>query len=61
MAKLPPLPYDARHWRDRAEEARQLAEQMSNPAALEAMLQVAGSYQRLAKRVAIKKAKRRPA
>ena len=61
MAKLPPLPYDARHWRDRAEEARLLAEQMSNPSAREAMLQVAESYERLAKRVAMKKPRRRPA
>jgi hypothetical protein len=61
MAKLPPLPHDARHWRDRAEEARQLAESMRNRAAREAMLKVAASYERLAKRVAIKKPKRRPA
>ena len=61
MAKLAPSPYDPRHWRDRAEEVRQLAEQMSNPAAREAMLQVAGSYERLAKRVAIRKPRRRPA
>ena len=61
MTKLPPLPYDARHWRDRAEEARQLAENMRNWAARNAMLQVAASYERLAKRVAIRKPKRRPA
>jgi hypothetical protein len=61
MAKLPPLPYDARHWRDRAEEARQLAENMRNRAARQAMLQVAASYDRLAKRVAIRRPKRRPA
>lgn len=61
MAKRPPLPSDARHWRDRAEEARRLAEQMANASARDAVLQVADSYERLAKRVAIRKRKRRPA
>ena len=57
----PPIIHDAKHWRDRAEGARRMAEQMSNRAARDAMLDVAASYERLAKRVTVKKPKRQPA
>jgi hypothetical protein len=39
---------DARHWRSRAEEARELAEQMTNPEAKRIMLGIAVSYVALA-------------
>jgi hypothetical protein len=41
---------DPKHWRQRAEEARVLAEQMSDPASKEMMLGIAKDYQRLAVR-----------
>ncbi len=39
---------DAKHWRARAEEARVHAEQMTNPVAREAMLEIAKQYELLA-------------
>lgn len=47
------------HWRKRAEEARIVAEQMTDPDAKEAMMNVAASYDRLA-RVAQKVADDKP-
>jgi hypothetical protein len=38
------------HWRERAEEARIQAEQMSDKAARKAVLAVAESYEKIAKR-----------
>jgi hypothetical protein len=38
------------HWRDRAEEARVNAEQMSDPEAKRMMLEIAEGYLRLAER-----------
>jgi plasmid stability protein len=40
---------DARHWRTRADEARELAAQMANPDAKRIMLGIAISYVALAK------------
>ena len=40
--------YDPRHWRDRAEEARRMADQIQDHAARDAMLQAAIDYERLA-------------
>ncbi|GEM_PF-3932923 len=39
---------DPKYWRDRAEEARALAEHMHDPLAIETMLRAAGEYERLA-------------
>jgi hypothetical protein len=39
-----------KHWRDRAEEARILAEDMGDTVSKEMMLQIATGYDRLAKR-----------
>jgi hypothetical protein len=39
---------NSRHWRARAEEARELAEQMTNPEAKRIMLGIAVSYVGLA-------------
>jgi hypothetical protein len=50
----PPLIFDAKHWHDRAKEARALADQMSDPAAQDAMLQVAAGYDRLAERARLR-------
>jgi hypothetical protein len=45
-----PLLHDAKHWRDRAQEARAQAEQMSDPQAKSDMLGIADGYERLAMR-----------
>ena len=51
MAKIPlGLLNDAKHWQDRAEEARVHADQMSDPEARRMMLEVAAGYDKLAKR-----------
>jgi hypothetical protein len=47
----------AKHWRERAEEARAMAEQMTDPAAKSAMLTVADSYEKLAERAEARMAK----
>jgi len=39
---------DPEHWRHRAQEARSIAEQMSDTASKEAMLRIAHDYERLA-------------
>ena len=41
---------DPKHWRYRAEEARAMAESMTDPEAKQSMLDVAADYERLAKR-----------
>jgi hypothetical protein len=40
---------DAEHWRERAREARDQAEQMSSPEARQQLLEIAAAYERLAK------------
>jgi len=51
---MPPLPLsvanDPEHWRQRAEEARAIAELMTDMPSREAMLRIAADYDRLAKR-----------
>jgi hypothetical protein len=47
----PPSPSrldDPKHWRDRAAEARAMAERFGDPDAIETMIKVAGEYERLA-------------
>jgi hypothetical protein len=39
---------DPEHWRERAEEARHVAGQMSDPVTREAMLRIAADYEGLA-------------
>jgi len=41
---------DPKHWRDRAEEARANAEHLHDPDAKRMMLEIAASYDRIAKR-----------
>jgi hypothetical protein len=41
---------DPEHWRQRAGEARSVAEQMNEPQSKEAMLRIAKDYERLAER-----------
>ncbi len=48
---MPPgLLDNAKHWRDRADEARVHAEQLTDPEAKRMMLGIAESYERLAHR-----------
>jgi len=53
--------YDAQHWRDRAEEARAMADYLGDPTAREAMLQVAVGYDQLAQRATDRKREHSPA
>ena len=46
------LIYEPQHWRERAEEARTLAEEMTDPEARQKMLVIAGEYEELARRAA---------
>ena len=48
MAKVPIN--DPKHWRDRAEEARTLADELTDPDAERRMLRIADDYEELAKR-----------
>jgi hypothetical protein len=41
---------DSEHWRDRAKEARAMAEDMADPVSKQKMLDVAANYEHLAKR-----------
>jgi len=41
---------DPKHWRDRAEEVRSLADQMSDPQTRRMLVSVADDYEKLAKR-----------
>jgi hypothetical protein len=51
MAKMPlDLLNNVEHWRGRAEEARVHAEQMTDPEARRMMLEIAASYDKLARR-----------
>jgi hypothetical protein len=52
---------DPEHWRQRAEEARTVAEQMNEPQSKEAMLRIAKDYEHLAERAEQRaKGSRRP-
>ena len=44
----PAMAADPKHWRDKAEEARILAERMHDPEAIEIMLRAAVEFERLA-------------
>jgi len=48
---------DPAHWRERADEARRLAETLADPKARQTMLEIAESYERLAERALIRTAK----
>jgi hypothetical protein len=45
---------DPSHWRERAEEARRLANQLTDPEARKTMLGIAEGYDRLVKRAQIR-------
>jgi hypothetical protein len=51
MKLLGSIRVDPEHWRERAEEARYVAKQMSDPVAREMMLRIAADYERLAEHV----------
>jgi hypothetical protein len=46
---MPSLVDDALDWRDRAEQAREVAGQLTDPGAKQAVLQLAESFERLAR------------
>lgn len=46
--KQPPI-NDPAYWRERAEEARRIAEQLPDPVSKDAMLDISRSYDNLAK------------
>ena len=48
MAKVPIN--DPKHWRERAEEARTVADEMNDPDSKRKMLRIAGDYEELARR-----------
>jgi predicted Rossmann-fold nucleotide-binding protein len=48
MAKVPIN--DPKHWRDRAEEARTVADEMTDPDSKRKMLRIADDYEELARR-----------
>ena len=58
-AKPASVAIDPKHWRKRAEEARDLAEKMNGPLAKDLMLRIAKDYEVLAER-AEERAKIRP-
>ena len=50
--KMPSLLHEALEWLDRAEQAREVAGQLTDPAARRAVLELAESYDRLARAAA---------
>jgi hypothetical protein len=57
MAKVPlELLNNPKHWRDRAEEVRMRAAQVSDPEAKRMMLRIAADYDKLAGRAAERRA-----
>jgi hypothetical protein len=49
---------DPAHWRERADEARRVAETLVDPKARQTMLEVAANYERLAERALVRTVKR---
>jgi hypothetical protein len=49
---------DPEHWRNRAERARSLADQMNDEAFRQMMLRTAADYERLAERAALRAAQK---
>ena len=57
-SRMTDLLKDPAHWRERAEDARRVAETLADPKARQTMLDIAESYERLAERALIRTAKR---
>jgi len=54
-----PSPFDATHWRSRAEEARIIAEQMRDAASRSSMLRIANEYDEMARRASVRAAQKK--
>jgi hypothetical protein len=52
--------YAARNWLDRAEEARLIAERMTDPHSRTTMLDIAAGYEMMAEYASVRAADRRP-
>jgi hypothetical protein len=57
LADMVAIYNDAKHWRERAEEARRIAAQFTDLESRKLMLKVAADYDRLAERAALRIAK----
>jgi hypothetical protein len=57
---MPLIHNDPQHWRDRAVEARALADRMTDPVGRKAMMEIAEKYEGLAER-ALERLRKRPA
>ena len=53
----PHILYDTKYWRDRAEQARAMASQMTTPQARTTMLQIAEGYETMARHAEVRRAK----
>jgi hypothetical protein len=51
---------DPEHWRQRAKEARSVAEQLTDPTSKAAMLRIAADYERIAEQAQVRAVGARP-
>lgn len=52
---MPKIPInDPKHWQERAEEARAMAEQLTDEKSRDAMLRIANDYDKLAERAEVR-------
>lgn len=55
ITSMPKIPInDPKHWQERAEEARAMAEQLTDEKSRDAMLRIANDYDKLAERAEVR-------